>query len=161
MAIADYHGRKIDLLALRGATAQGASVLQQSLFDSASSGEVCTGVQKLLQRWVLEFMTIRGSMPFLPERGSGFIAAARRGTMRTEADALVEFRFAAEEVRQNLVAEESADMPADERFAEAILDQLILTEDSGLAVSVTITSRAGNARKAILPIGASPLLAEI
>lgn len=152
--ITDYTNRRIDVLALRNT---GGSYVTQAFFDEASSGEICTGVIKLSQRWLLEFMTVRGSMPFLPERGADFIRAARQGRLRTEADVNVEFRFAVEDVRQNLVAEEPADMPDDERYADASLDQLLLTENGELAITVTITNVAGDTRTVVVPVAVSTL----
>jgi hypothetical protein len=152
--ITDYANRRVDALALRDT---GGGFVTQSFFDSESSGEICTGIIKLSQRWLLEFMTARGSMPFLPERGADFIRAARQGRLRTEADVNVEFRFAVEDVRQNLVAEESDDMPADERYASASLDQLLLTENGELAITVTVTSIAGDARTIVVPVAVSTL----
>lgn len=150
-----YQDRRIDVLVFQ--SQPDADVQLQQLFSPENGGEVVTGAIKLAQRWLLEFLTIRGSMPFLPERGSSFIAAARQGRLRTEADVLAEFDFAADEIRQSLIAEEPADMPDDERYGNVTLDQLLLTEDAGLALRITILSVAGAARSVILPIPVSTL----
>jgi hypothetical protein len=74
MSASQYVGRVFDILALRGAVTRGSVNLSQTLFDATTSGEVCTGIQKLAQRWALEFLTIRGSMGFhLANRGIDFL----------------------------------------------------------------------------------------
>jgi hypothetical protein len=47
MSASRYVGRVFDILALRGAVTRGSVNLSQTLFDATTSGEVCTGIQKL------------------------------------------------------------------------------------------------------------------
>lgn len=161
---ADYIGRRFDVLSLRGATERGEVKLNQSLFDTSArtifdavhGGEVCTGIQKLAQRWALEFMTERGTMGFhLRNRGSDFIKWYRSGRLRTEFDVQAYFNFAAQQVRSNLVNEEPDDMPDDERFGLANLDRLAIAAGY-LSLYVTVSSVAGTSRKVILPITIVP-----
>ena len=92
----DYLNRRFDVLALQGAQSRGEVLLNQSIFSTGNSGQICTGVQKLAQRWALEFLTIRGSMPFhMSERGSDFMTWLRHGRIRTEFDVTSYFNFAA------------------------------------------------------------------
>lgn len=151
MSVADYQGRKYDLLAFRGARPVGDTLLSQTLFGIDSSGEICVGVQKLAQRWALEFMTETGSMTFRRQRGCDFMRAARQGRLRTEQDVQTEFDFANLDVQRNLVNEEYAGMPDDERFDRAELLGLGILADS-LRLTVAIYSIAGDSRKVILPI---------
>ena len=152
----DYLNRRFDVLALQGAKSQGEVLLTQSLFSQANGGQVCTGAQKLAQRWALEFLTIRGSMPFhLSERGSDFMAWVRQGRIRSEFDVRAYFNFAAQQVRTNLVNEETEDMNPEERLRLATLIQIALFEDS-LALYVNIVSLAGDTRQVILPISITP-----
>ena len=69
MALSDYTNRAYDYLALRNTTGAGNRRLGMELFNDTTSGEICAGAQKLAQRWLLEFMTERGSIPGLPKRG--------------------------------------------------------------------------------------------
>lgn len=160
----DYIGRRFDVLSMRGVTERGEVRLNQSLFDASSKtifdavhgGEVCTGVQKLAQRWALEFLTEKGTMGFhLKNRGSEFIKWYRSGRLRTEFDVQAYFNFAAQQVRSNLVNEEPDDMPADERLGLANLDSLSIAAGY-LSLHVTVTSVAGTSRKVILPITIVP-----
>lgn len=151
-----YINRRFDVLALRGQQPMGEVLLSQSLHGQDSSGEICTGVQKLAQRWAMEFLTIRGSMLFLPERGTHFMLHARRGMFRSETDVRSEFNFAAVMARQNLIAEETADMHPEERFATANLLKIVISPGF-LALYVEIISQAGENREVILPIDILPI----
>ena len=157
MSASDYAGRRFDVLAFRGAESRGDSNLDQSLFGADVGGEVCTGTQKLAQRWALEFLTEQGSMGFhLADRGSQFMTWARSGLLRTEYDVTAYFGFAAEQVRTQLLAEEDDTMPDEERFASVSLDQIGLAQGQ-LELSVTLTSRAVASRQVILPISITPV----
>lgn len=151
MSVADYAGRRYDVLALRGAQAQGEVRLDMSLFDEQTYGEICVGMQKLAQRYTLEFLTETGSMPFRSDRGSQFMRDFRLGRLRSEADVLTSFEFSNMDVKARLQAEEDDTWPDDERFAQAVLSKIIVTEPT-LALYVSIVSLAGLDRKIILPI---------
>ena len=152
----DYLDRKFDVLAFAGASPRTAVLLQQSLFRAGTSGEVCTGVQKLAQRWALEFLTIRGSMPFhMQSRGSDFLRWVRQGRLQTEYDVRAYFNFAAQQVSTNLLNEEVATMHPEDRFDRASLLQLQL-HGTSLALVVNVRSLAGDNRQVILPIHITP-----
>jgi len=154
----DYVGRQFDLLAFRGAEPVGDVLLDQTLFGRDASGEVCTGVQKLAQRWVLHFLTIRGSMKFLPNRGTNFMSDVRRGLLRSESDVQIRFNSAAVRTRLDMQGEETEDMHPEDRLATpgARLLSLTLTRDF-LSLRVEIMSLAGTSRKIILPIPFMPI----
>lgn len=155
MGLQDYANRKYDYLAFRGVSTDGDAKLGLALYNEDSSGQICTGIQKLAQRWALEFLTETGSMPGRPERGCDFMTAVRRGAMRTQFDVISTFNIAALYITQNLRNEEYEGMPTDEQFAAAdILSVAILPGYVNL--SVMITSRAGDERAIILPISTMP-----
>ena len=138
----DYLNRQFDVLAFQGAQPRGDVQLRQSLFGTTDGGEVCTGAQKLAQRWALEFLTIKGSMPyFMSTRGSDFLTWVRQGRLRTEFDVRAYFNFAAQQVKTNLLSEETVAMNTEDRFAQATLLQITLFNDS-LALTISITSLA-------------------
>ena len=165
MSTADYINRDFDVLAFRDVQPTGEARLTQSLFNSNSArtifdaeigGEVCTGIQKLAQRWVLEFLTQRGSMGFhLATRGSDFTRWMRQGRLRTEFDVQAYFNFAAQQVRVNLINEETEDMHDEDRFSRVNLDRVVLFEGT-LELYITLTSQAGESRQVILPIPIVP-----
>ena len=153
----DYLNRRFDVLAFRGAQPRGDVLLAQTLFDNNTGGEVCTGVQKLAQRWVIEFLTIRGSMPYhMSTRGSDFLLWLRQGRIRTEFDVRAYFNFAAQQVKTNLINEETATMHPEDRFQQARLIKLLLAQDT-LELFTEIISLAGDTRQVILPIAIAPI----
>ena len=167
MALSDYINRRYDYLALRGVTAPGDALLGLELFNENTSGEICTGIQKLSQRWALEFLTESGSMTGRPDRGCNFMRAARQGLLRVPINVRTEFSAADAVIRQNLIAEETDDMPLDEQFLAAELtnfsvlpgyavDSATGASANFLSLQVTLTSRAENNRALILPIELTP-----
>lgn len=155
MSALQYQNRAFDVLAVRGAAYPGSALLSQTLFGTDAAGEICTGVQKLAQRFLLEFLTEKGSLTFLPERGCAFLRLLRLGYLRTEADVAVEFNFAVLEIKQNLTGDEVATTPNDERFQNAVLDSVALDADA-MTLNITITSVAGDTREVILPLALVP-----
>jgi hypothetical protein len=167
MALADYVGRKYDYLALRNTTGPGERRLGLELFNSETSGQITAGIQKLSQRWLLEFLTEQGSMPGHPNRGTQFMRSARIGRLRLPIDVYAAFSAADAIIRVNLSLEETADMPADERFGSAELLNVGLlpggsvTQQTGtsavfLTLGVRIVSLAGNTRAVVVPIEILP-----
>jgi hypothetical protein len=146
-----YQGRQYDVLALRGATTTGEVELSQSLFDERVDGEICVGIQKLAQRWIMEFLTELGSMRFQTDRGCRFVTDLRRGRLRSQADVVTSFGFSAFTITNNLRNEETVDMPDDERFDRAELVEITVAQDI-VSLRVNVLSLAGSAREVILPV---------
>ena len=148
---ADYAGRTIDVSAFTGQRPAGDTRLVAALADEGQGGLAVTGVVKLAQRWLMEFMTIRGSIPALPERGCDFYGQLARGELRTDLDASQAFYLSADQAKTNLVREETVEDPDDESYADVTL--LGATVVAGnLTLRVKIDSRAGSSRTAILPL---------
>ncbi len=151
----DYVGRSYDYLAFQNVKEEGSAQLDFSLFSEESSGQIATGIQKLSQRWLLEFLTEAGSMPGLPGRGTNFMRRVRQGVLRTYSGIWTEFTFSAYTAAVNLRREETNDWADDERYANAqLLSLAVLPSYANL--SVQITSRAGASRKVIMPVQTLP-----
>jgi hypothetical protein len=150
-----YEGRKYDFLGFRNVAPRGERQLGLALYSEDSSGQICVGVQKLAQRWALEFLTEVGSMPGLPERGCEFMAAVRTQTARTEQEIIWAFLSADIDITRNLKNEEYADMPDDEKFKSATLTSVTFYPGY-LSLHVMIESVAGTSRAAIMPINTLP-----
>lgn len=151
-----YINRVFDLLVLQGATQIGAVELQQTIFGLDASGEVCTGVQKLAQRWAMKFLTIAGTMKYLPSEGTDFVRLLRQGLLRDEAEVQSAFIIAAVQVRNSMLAEENDDMHDEDRMGNATLKNLAVMND-WISLTVEIKSLAGVAREVILPIPYLPI----
>lgn len=141
--------------------------LSLELFSSDNSGFILTGIRKLAQRWLMEFLTISGSMTKLPARGSTFMQSALSGKLRSSQSVEHEFARAAGQVAQNLAVAEEANIPADEQLSEARLVSFTVdppaevNADSGttivyLNLRIQIISLAGNNYETILPIQTTP-----
>lgn len=151
MSLQAYTNRRYDYLSFRGVKPRGDTKIGLSLYDEESTGQICVGVQKLAQRWALEFLTEIGSMSGLPDRGCYFMTAVLRGGLRTALDVNTEFLSSGLTIERNLKNEEYDDMPNDERFLSANLTGLTFYPGY-LELHVTINSRAGTSRAVILPV---------
>ena len=148
--IADYVGRVVDISLFQGVSEGVNNRLEMSLLGEYS-GLAITGAAKLAQRFFLEIMTERGSIPSEPSRGSDFMFEARTGRLRTTAEVEQSFYLALDQVRDDLIREESDDLPLDERYSGVTLRSVNLS-NLELHIVVVITSRAGTSREVILPI---------
>jgi hypothetical protein len=155
MSISAYANRKYDYLGLQNVKAQGEASLGLELFTPTNSGQICVGVQKLAQRWALEFLTEDGSMPGLPSRGNEFMRLVRQGRIRSAPEVRGFFATSSLTIDRNLRNEEYAGMPDDERFESASLLGVSFLPGY-LSLTVEIVSRAGSSREVILPISVLP-----
>lgn len=151
MSIEAYIGRSFDLLAYTGGTSRGNTQLTAALASETSSGQIVTGVQKLAQRFLMELLTEKGSMTFLPLRGCDFMREARLGYWKSVLDVMASFSASLIDIKQNLQAEESTDDPDDERFSDAEIVAVTLEGDSA-SLTVRVTSLAGTDRTFIAPL---------
>jgi hypothetical protein len=155
MSLQDYAQRKYDYLGLRNVNPNKEAKLGLELFNERSNGQICTGVQKLSQRWLLEFMTETGSMPGLPERGCEFMRHVRQGRLRTQIEVQALFSATELDIRRNLQREEYTGMPDDERLSYAeLLSSAILP--GYLQIRVKINNRLGDTREVIVPVATLP-----
>jgi hypothetical protein len=149
--VKDYVGRTIDILAFQGAEVGRETLLTMALAQEGQGGEITTGIQKLAQRFLLEFLTESGSLMYEPNRGTRFMTELRLGRIRTTIDAEQQFFLAADIARINLVTEEPDDAPDDEKFGSIALDSLAVAGDK-LTLHLTLVSVAGTTREIILPL---------
>jgi hypothetical protein len=155
MSLQDYAQRKYDYLGLRNVNPAKEAKLGLELFNTASNGQICVGVQKLAQRWLLEFMTEIGSMPGLPARGCEFMRYVRQGRLRTQLELQALFSDTELDIRRNLQREEYAGMPNDERlnFAELFSSSIL---PGYLQIRVKINNVLGDTREIIVPVSTLP-----
>lgn len=151
-SVLDYVGRSVDVLAYDGSQINGTDVLlSQTLAAPGTSGKIVTGILKLSQRYTLELLTEKGSMPYWPSRGNDFITQARQGYLRTSIEALAAFSAAAIDIKRNLQSEELSTDPLDERFSDAQMLNMLVSPGK-MVFQVNVISLAGSSRKVILPI---------
>lgn len=149
---ANYANRSVDIAIYHGIKERGMVTVDQNLFDNG--GEVCTGIQKLIQRWLLTFLTPLGTVHFHPERGTSFIAEAPY--FHNEAEARSTFFLCNSDAMDQIKSEETDDMAKDERMDHVELISLI-PEETGFQLSVKVYSQYGTASPVTLPITVNPL----
>ena len=150
----NYANRTVDVLAFPGPVAPLDNLMSQVLALPGQGGEVCTGIIKLAQRWLLEFMTETGSMLYTPDRGCDFLTQLRTGQLRTTNDVQQAFAMSAVQVQLNLWAEDPATAPDDELLASATLLSLTIT-GATLQLYIELLSQAGTTRIVVLPLAAT------
>jgi hypothetical protein len=155
MSLQDYAGRKYDYLAFRDVSAVKAAKLDMELFKVNDTGQICVGVQKLAQRWLLEFLTETGSILADPTRGCDFMTAVRQGRLRTAVNVYTTFSASDLDIRRNLQNEEYDEMPDDEKFGSVELTNVAILAGF-LRLDVKINSAAGTTRAIIVPVATLP-----
>ena len=150
--LTNYYNRSVDVSIFQGAKEVGVATVDQSLFNNG--GAVCTGIQKLIQRWLLTFLTPLGAVKFHPERGTTFLEEA--SGFRTEIEAEAAFYTCNANACEQLIEEEDDDMPDDERIDYVEL-QDITVGSTGFSLRVMLYSLSGENAPIILPITVNPL----
>jgi hypothetical protein len=111
--------------------------------------ETVSGIQRLCQKFVIELLTKRGSMLFLPLRGCSFLSRVQQKA-ETEMDVIVAFASATQQVQRNLKEEETAITPPTERFKSATLNR-ITVDDGFITLEIDVRNRAGNTARVVTP----------
>ena len=150
--ISAYVGRTVLMLAFDGAVITGEAKLTQAIVLPKQSGALTTGIQKLAQRFLIELLTEKGSLDYLPNRGTFFITQLRAGIIHTSQELFSAFSAAELELRNNLRLEDNAATdPLDEQYGSATLLSASLSGDTA-TLSIEVTSAAGTSRKVIYPL---------
>jgi len=150
-----YVGRTVDVLAFDDAKAAGDTLLTQALVKPNQSGALIAGIEKLVQRFLLELLTEQGSMPYALSRGTFFISQIRAGMLHTSQDLFSAFSAAELDIRINLRTEENAATdPEDERYKSASLISASLQGDLAV-LNIRVLSVADTARTVIYPLRVS------
>lgn len=151
MSVIDYQNRTIDVLAFQGGQPGQNVEMDQVLVPDDLGGYAVTGIEKLVQRFLIMLLTEKGTIRYLPEAGTRFMIDARRGNWRITTDVTQSFASAMVDIGRQMAALETASDPADERFASAELLTVTLTGDS-VMISVRLHSAAGTSRVFIAPV---------
>lgn len=153
-SVRDYVGRTVDMLLYDSPTepfTQQPVQMLPGLVQPGGSGALTTGIQKLAQRFLLELLTVRGSLRYLPNRGTSFMAELRSGQLRTSSDVVAAFARAEHYAKGQLRREQAETDPADERYQQAELLSATHTGDR-LSLRIRIVSDAGSDAVIIYPL---------
>lgn len=148
--LSPYITHSYDILAFRGQRKRGEVQLNQSLADENSGGEITTGINKMVQRFLLRLLLVRGSMKYRPDEGTDFILRLRLGQIRTETALRSAFTIAEIRIKAAFSRDELETDNDDERFDRAELTAVVI--HPGFAnLTIQISSQAEQAT-VILPI---------
>lgn len=149
----DYSGRTVDLLLLK--TVLDAPVAMKRVdVDVSGTPMIVTGVEKLVQRYALLFLTALGSVKFASDRGTNMIPMVGSGLvydMATLEAAAAEANMMA----RNKIADGDADedTPDDELLTNSEIEDLEFSRlESKVKVSVRLTTAAGQSYLYIIPV---------
>lgn len=145
-----------DLVAFDGIGINMFQLADQSLFNQVPPGRLCAGKQKLTQKWLLEFLTEAGSMPFhMASRGTNFLASLRNRALLNTQDVQAAFSFAELQIRQTLNALDTLSTPPDEKLVGASLLSLVLATET-ISLTIKLTTAAGTDVVFVAPISTVP-----
>lgn len=148
----DISGRTLDIEVFQSTAETLSGQLTMTLGRGGVSRKVA-GMQKLVQRYLITFMTPKGSVKSSPLFGTDFMSAANNGLMASRTSVVQYFAAANISVGDQLRAEDSgADVPDDEKYADSYLDDY--TVDYGktlLYLKIVIRNLAGDTYTFIIP----------
>ena len=150
--VLDYIGRLNDYNVFRQTKKPGTTQqLELALVSDTDAGQICTGIHKLMQRFLLILLLKRGSLTYDMNRGTTFMVDAERGYWNTAAAVRLSFTTATDSARRQLKSEQHTTDPSDEIFAAVELNEVLLG-DGRVSLTMTLTSEAGSNYTFIAPI---------
>lgn len=149
----NYTDRSVDLVAWHGVKPRGWATLSQKLFNQDGKSEACTGIQRVVQRWIDIFLTPIGSVTFDKTKGTRFMLDVY--TMCTEND-VDDLFYICNANAMGQIRHNEDGLKEDEKIKTVSLDNIELFLGN-LSIYVTITTMAGESTQIILPIDTNPM----
>ena len=150
----DYAGRTVDLLLLK--TVLDVPVVNKRVgIDVSDDPMIVSGVEKMVQRYALLFITAMGSAKFRPDHGTNMIPKVAKGlvySMATLESAAAEANLMAR--RQVMAGDVGEDTPDDEKLvASDVVGLEFSRAKASVMVSVRLATAAGKSYVYIIPVG--------
>jgi hypothetical protein len=155
----DITGRRLDFGALQRVEQVQPVTRLRNTVSLNDKGDRITGLQKLVQRYTVVFLTIQGDVKYAPTQGTNFVQNLNRGLIQTNESVLHQFIFANSATTSQLRSDDTnPDMgptaPDDERIANAsLLDFEIDYANARLVLQIAITNLQGETTIFVLPTG--------
>jgi hypothetical protein len=151
----DYSNRTVDLEIFQ--TEDPPELFRQLTMSPKEAGisRAVAGIQKVVQRYLLTFMTAKGSVRNRPDFGSVFMSAITSGLLQSRSAVVQYFSFANADVIRQMKAQDAGDAsaPNDERIRVAYLaDYIIDTSTSRLYLKISIETLAGAGAEFLVPV---------
>jgi len=149
-ATTDYSKRKVDLELLQTVTKPTDPV--EVSMSITSRPKIVTGVQKLIQRYCLIFLSIKDAK-FDPTLGTDFLQYTLSGALRTREHVTSAFAFANADALN--ILKEDTGKPDDETIANVeLIDYEINFSKSLLILRLLLITKAGDRLQFVLPTSA-------
>lgn len=148
----DTSGHTRDIHIMQGVNPRLASSTITLSFGKVSN--FCVGIQKLVQRYTITFLTILGSQTDYTEFGTNFLSSTLASNVNpSRLDVQHIFNFANALVLEIFREYQSGntDLPLDEQIDTATLTDLSVTPGS-ISLRITITSLSGDVVDFIVPL---------
>ena len=148
----DTSGRTQDILIFQGLNPNILNTPQAATISFGTSSSYITGIQKLVQRFAVVFLTSLSSQPDYPTFGTSFSSSVASGLAGIDGVALQHaFNFAVLNTQQVFTdyQKTTTGLPLDEQLAGAVLLDFSYTAGS-LALTIGITSLAGTTVQYVL-----------
>ncbi len=107
-----------------------------------------SGAKKLCQKFVIELLTEKGSLEYLPERGTTFLSRIKSASK--ELDVIAAFSVALRQVIKNFKKEYDRDTPSSERLKSASIVN-ILVHDEAIQILLAVLTMDGRTEYVITP----------
>lgn len=148
----DYTGRQKDISIFRGQNFQSSNP-QPVKIVFGNPSQFCAGIQKLVQRFAVLFLTNLGSQTNYPAFGTNFPTAVGINNNISSIRFTHLFNFASLSVLNTLRNYQAAnpDLPLDEQINSVILQSFSSTPTS-ISCTIKIVSNAGDNFTFLLPI---------
>jgi hypothetical protein len=116
--------------------------------DMIGRQHLLAGADQVAQQFVIELLTERGSMRWLPLRGCSFLRLLRRS--RTEHDVFAAWAASRNRIRNNLRTRQAVRRPS-ECFADATLEQLTIDPAGDLLLTFRVRLADGQEQDITTP----------
>ena len=152
----DYTDRQLDLELLQSIAIPAGSQAV-SVSTALKPPKVVAGVEKVVQRYTLLFLTTVGDMIYDREQGTNFISAVMRGNIHDRAGLQTYFAASNDAVLAQMASDDAKTdvygaMPLDEQIDSAqLLDFDIDFGTATVKLSVEITTKAGTSIEFVVP----------
>lgn len=146
----NYSGKKIDLHIMQGVKAPLTTDIAPS-FGTISN--YCTGVQKLIQRYMIMLLTELGTQETYPDFGSDFLTKlTSSSSVFNISDIQHIFAFANDKVSNEIIAYQIDNvLPEDEQLNVASLIDVI-SANGGVSLKIQIITQSQDAVEFIIPL---------
>lgn len=148
----DYTGRKKDISIAYGINPKS-DARQTVILQFGKISSYCAGIQKLVQRYMVYFMTMLGTQNSYPTFGTNFLKNVTQGNVKTREDLIHEFNFANLAVLSTFKDYQKIhpEMPIDEQISTASLSN-ISSSGGSVSLDIRIVSNAGDTVTFLMPL---------